>query len=100
AEEGLDILALERGEDRDTVPDFKYPNIIDELKYGIRYDLMQRPSQSTLTIRHTESEVALPYRQLGSFLPGDGVGGAGSHWNGHTWRPQPEELRLRSYTIE
>ena len=45
AEEGLDILALERGEDRDTVPDFKYPNIIDELKYGIRYDLMQRPSQ-------------------------------------------------------
>ena len=23
AEEGLDILALERGEDRDTVPDFK-----------------------------------------------------------------------------
>lgn len=100
AEEGLDILALERGEDRDTVPDFKYPNIIDELKYGIRYDLMQRPSQSTLTIRHTENEVALPYRQLGSFLPGDGVGGAGSHWNGHTWRPQPEELRLRSYTIE
>ena len=100
AEEGLEVLALERGEDRDTVPDFKYPNIADELKYGIRYDLMQKPSASTLTIRRTESEVALPYRQLGSFLPGDGVGGAGSHWNGHTWRPQPEELRLRSYTIE
>lgn len=100
AEEGLEVLALERGEDRDTVPDFKYPNIADELKYGIRYDLMQKPSASTLTIRRTESETALPYRQLGSFLPGDGVGGAGSHWNGHTWRPQPEELRLRSYTIE
>src|SRR5574337_399588 len=37
---------------------------------------------------------------LGSFLPGDGVGGAGVHWNGHTWRPMPEELRLRSYVVE
>ncbi len=100
AQEGLEILALERGGDRDTVPDFKYPNIADELKYGVRYDLMQRPAESTLTIRRTLDEVALPYRQLGSFLPGNGVGGAGSHWNGHTWRPQPEELRLRSYTIE
>ena len=25
-------------------------------------------------------------RQLGSFLPGEGVGGAGVHWNGITWR--------------
>jgi gluconate 2-dehydrogenase alpha chain len=100
AKEGLEILALERGDDRDTVPDFKYPNIADELKYGIRYDLMQRPAESTLTIRHTLDETALPYRQLGSFLPGNGVGGAGVHWNGHNWRPQPQELRLRSYTIE
>src|SRR5699024_5084086 len=43
---------------------------------------------------------ALPYRQLGSFLPGIGVGGCGTHWNGDTWRPMPEELRLKSYTQE
>ena len=36
AAEGLEILALERGEDRNTVPDFQYPNVFDELKYGIR----------------------------------------------------------------
>ena len=27
-------------------------------------------------------------RQLGSFLPGTGLGGAGVHWNGQTWRFQ------------
>ena len=36
-------------------------------------------------------------RQLGSFLPGEGVGGAGVHWNGVTWRWLPwdhEPLKL------
>ena len=32
ADSGLSILALERGPDRDTVPDFKNPQILDELK--------------------------------------------------------------------
>ncbi|WP_339109808.1 GMC family oxidoreductase [Thioclava sp. GXIMD4216] len=98
--EGLDVLALERGEDRDTVPDFKYPDVADELKYGIRYKFMQKPAKSTLTIRRTLQETALPYRHLGSFLPGDGVGGAGIHWNGQTWRPQEVEWRLKSYVEE
>lgn len=87
ASEGLEVVALERGKDRATVPDFQYPNIIDELRYGVRLELMQKPARSTLTIRRTLSEQALPYRQLGSFLPGDGVGGAGVHWNGQNWRP-------------
>ncbi|WP_319772796.1 GMC family oxidoreductase [Breoghania sp.] len=100
AEEGLEVLALERGDDRDTVPDFQYPNIIDELKYGIRYELMQKPRKSTLTVRRSTDETALPYRHLGSFLPGDGVGGAGAHWNGQNWRPQEVEYRLRSYVEE
>lgn len=97
ADEGLEILALERGQDRKTVPDFKYPEIVDELRYGIRYELMQRPVNSTITVRRTLDEAALPYRHLGSFLPGDGVGGAGVHWNGQTWRPMREEFVLRSY---
>ncbi|MGV8984660.1 MAG: GMC family oxidoreductase [Cypionkella sp.] len=97
AQEGLEILALERGADRATVPDFQYPQVIDELKFGIRYGFMQKPKKSTLTIRRSLTEVAQPYRRLGSFLPGDGVGGAGIHWNGQTWRPMEIELRLKSY---
>lgn len=100
ANAGLQVLALERGEDRDTVPDFAYPKMIDELKYGVRLGLMQKPADSTLTIRHSLQDTALPYRSLGSFLPGNGVGGAGVHWNGHTWRALPEELRLKSYATE
>jgi gluconate 2-dehydrogenase alpha chain len=100
AQEGLEILALERGADRETVPDFQYPKVIDELKYGIRLGFMQKPKNSTLTIRRRLDEVAQPYRRLGSFLPGDGVGGAGIHWNGQTWRPMEVELRLKSYVEE
>lgn len=100
ADTGLEILALERGSDRKTVPDFAYPQIADELRYAIRHELMQQPAQSTLTIRHAPGDTALPYRRLGSFLPGNGVGGAGVHWNGMHWRPVAEELRLRSYVTE
>ena len=100
ANQGLDIIALERGPDQNTVPDFQYPKVIDELKYGIRFGFAQKPRNSTLTVRRNLDETALPYRVLGSFLPGNGVGGAGLHWNGHTWRPQLEELKLRSYVEE
>lgn len=99
-EEGLEVLALERGKDQDTVPDFAYPKMADELTYGVRYKLMSAPVDNTVTVRHSSQDVAVPYRHLGSFLPGNGVGGAGTHWNGHTWRPMPEELRLRSYVEE
>lgn len=99
-EEGLEVLALERGKDQNTVPDFAYPKMADELTYGVRYKLMSKPADSTVTVRHNSDETAVPYRHLGSFLPGNGVGGAGTHWNGHTWRPMPEELRLRSYVEE
>ncbi|HEY9237474.1 MAG TPA: GMC family oxidoreductase, partial [Burkholderiaceae bacterium] len=93
---GLQVLALERGENRDTVPDFAYPRITDELSYGIRGKLFQNLSKETVTIRHTPADVAVPYRQHGSFLLGDGVGGAGVHWNGHHWRVLPADLQLRS----
>ncbi len=93
---GLKVLALERGENRDTVPDFAYPRITDELSYGIRGKLFQNLSKETVTIRHTPGDVAVPYRQHGSFLLGDGVGGAGVHWNGHHWRALPADLTLRS----
>jgi gluconate 2-dehydrogenase alpha chain len=44
--------------------------------------------------------MAWPMRQLGSFLPGDGLGGAGVHWNGQTFRFLPWDFETRSQTIE
>nr|WP_314425364.1 GMC family oxidoreductase [uncultured Erwinia sp.] len=100
ADTGLKILALERGEARDTWPDFAYPRITDELTYGIRLKLFQDPAKETVTVRHTSSQTALPYRRFGSFLPGNGVGGAGVHWNGMLWRPLHADLKMRSTVIE
>ena len=36
-------------------------------------------------------------RQLGAFLPGEGVGGAGTHWNGVTWRWSAIDHALRTH---
>jgi gluconate 2-dehydrogenase alpha chain len=100
ADTGLKILALERGEARDTYPDFAYPRIADELTYGIRLKLFQNASKETVTVRHKMSDTALPYRRFGSFLPGNGVGGAGVHWNGMLWRALDADLKMRSTVIE
>jgi len=97
---GLSVVALERGPARDTAPDFEYPRIIDELRYGVRGDLWQPLAKETVTVRHNLGEVAVPYRKYGSFVLGNGVGGAGVHWNGQLWRASPEDLRLRSHIEE
>src|SRR5580692_2915602 len=97
---GLYVLALERGPARDTSPDFEYPRIIDELKYAVRGDLWQPLAKETVTVRHNLDEGAVPYRKYGSFVLGNGVGGAGVHWNGQLWRASPEDLRLRSHIEE
>ncbi|PWK85887.1 GMC family oxidoreductase [Fulvimonas soli] len=97
AEAGLKVLALERGEYRDTSPDFSYPGIVDELAYGIRGMLFQPLARETVTIRHGVNETAVPYRQYGSFLFGNNVGGAGVHWNGQHYRPSPEDLEFASH---
>ncbi|HHA3839528.1 hypothetical protein HB732_21445 [Pseudomonas aeruginosa] len=99
-EAGLNVVALERGENRDTYPDGAYPNTLDELTYNTRGKLFQNLSKSTVSIRHGINDTALPYRQLSAFLPGDGVGGAGLHWSGVHFRIMPEELRLRSHYEE
>ena len=78
-EAGLNVLALERGEWRDTPTDFSPAFAQDELRYYWRHELFQRLNHDTLTIRNKTSETALPMRQLGSFLLGSGVGGAGVH---------------------
>ena len=72
----------------------------DELRYAIRLDLFLRPEQDTLTFRNNKGQTALPMRNFVSFLPGNGVGGAGVHWNGQTWRFLPTDFRLRSHLEE
>ena len=99
-QEGLQVLALERGAMQDTPTDAKYPKVIDELAYSVRGKLYQDLSTETVTVRHKPDDLAVPYRQHGSFLLGNGVGGAGFHWNGMTFRNLPEELRLYSNTVE
>jgi len=94
---GLKVLALERGAYRDTSPDFTYPHNADELAYGIRGELFQPLARETVTIRHNLNETAVPYRQYGSFLLGNNVGGAGIHWNGQHYRPSPEDLEFQSH---
>jgi gluconate 2-dehydrogenase alpha chain len=100
AEAGLEVLALERGEDAETVPNWAYPKVVDEIAQSARNGLLQNLSKTTVTLRHSKDEVAVPYRQIGSFKPGQGVGGAGIHWSGVHSRVMPEELRLRSHVTE
>ena len=96
---GLKVVGLERGRYRATDPDFQPPHIHDELRYHVRYDLMQDLSRETLSFRNNTKQSALPYRVLGSFLPGEGLGGAGVHWNGVTWRYLPYDLEIRTQTV-
>jgi gluconate 2-dehydrogenase alpha chain len=100
AKAGLDVVAIERGPWRDTATDFPPAYAQDELRYAIRLDLFLRPEQETLTFRNNASQTALPMRNFSSFLPGNGVGGAGVHWNGQTWRFLPTDFRLRSHLEE
>lgn len=99
-EAGLHVVALERGPMQDTYPEGSYPQVIDELTYSVRKKLFVDVSKETVTVRHSVNDVALPNRQLGAFLPGKGVGGAGLHWSGVHFRVDPVELRLRSHYEE
>src|SRR5690242_20530704 len=97
---GLEVVALERGPWRDTATDFPTTYAQDELRYHIRHDLFLRPAQETMTFRHNLRETALPIRSWGSFMPPNGVGGGGVHWNAETWRFLPTDFELRSHLIE
>lgn len=96
SEAGLKVVALERGASRSAKVDFSIPRMRDELEFASRLGLMQDLRRNTVTIRNNTSQTALPMRQLGSFLPGEGLGGAGVHWNGQTWRWGDMELKIRS----
>src|SRR3972149_287420 len=97
---GLKVVCLERGRMLDPQHDFAMPYAHDELKYDIHRDLLQTLPRETATFRNNMSETALPMRELGSFKPGECVGGAGVHWGGQTYRFLPWDFEPRSRTIE
>ena len=98
---GLKVVGLERGIKRDTNPDFAVPQIRDELRHAARTDLMMDTARDTITFRHDMKSPALPMRRLGAFLPGEGVGGSGVHWNGVTFRWMPKkDLQIRTHYQE
>ena len=97
---GLDVVGLERGGERFTVPDFQGPHIHDELRYAVRKELFMDAAKETFTFRNRIGQTALPIRRIESFLPGMGLGGSAVHWNGQNWRFQESDYRMRTLTAE
>ncbi|SMP74030.1 GMC family oxidoreductase [Noviherbaspirillum suwonense] len=96
SEAGMTVVCLERGGPQSSSEDFTVPRMRDELALGQRHAMMVNTVDNTETIRNDVKQTALPYRRLGSYLMGTGVGGASTHWNGHTWRWDDSELKIRS----
>ncbi len=95
----LKMVALERGPYRDTFPDFLQDHF-DEWRYAVQSELFQDLSRNTITFRNNDGQTALPMREFGSFLPGNGVGGAMVHWNGQSWRFLDHFFNYRSHLEE
>ena len=65
---GLNVVALEKGQDRTRGQDFILPAVRDEVRYAARLELMWDNSIDTLTFRNFPAEQALPIRRIGAFL--------------------------------
>jgi gluconate 2-dehydrogenase alpha chain len=72
----------------------------DQLKYERHLEMFEDLSKTTLTFRNTTGEVARPQRRHGPWPWGTGLGGAGYHWAGWTWRLTPWDFKIKSRTIE
>ncbi|MCM3112375.1 GMC family oxidoreductase [Lederbergia lenta] len=94
---GIKVLGLERGKERKMSD---YLMVHDELRFQQRTELMQDLSKETITSRNNGKIRALPMRHYGTFIVGDGLGGAGSHWNGQTYRFLPYDFEIKSKTID
>jgi len=92
---GINVVGLERGKERSTADYFMGH---DELRYQHRTELMQDLAKETITHRNSPDQRALPMRRYGTFIIGDGVGGAGSHWNGQTYRFLPYDFEIKTMT--
>ena len=97
---GLDVVAIERGPWRDTASDFPISYAQDELRYRLQHQLFLQPSEMSVTFRHNANQTALPVRNWGAFMLGNGVGGGGLHWNAETFRFLPSDFTARSHLTQ
>ena len=97
---GLDVVAIERGPWRDTASDFPISYAQDELRYRLQHQLFLQPAQTCVTFRNNASQTALPVRNWGAFMLGNGVGGGGLHWNAETFRFLPTDFTARSHLTQ
>ena len=58
------------------------------------------PSRLTFTFRNKMDEQALPIRDWGAFMPMNGVGGGGVHWNAETLRFLPSDFVLKTHLTQ
>ena len=93
----ISVVVLERGAPRHKED---YVGDMDELDYNVRFRLMQDYSLQTVTLRYTTRDRAMPIRQLGSFMPGQGTGGAGEHWGAVFPRFVPDVFQLLTSTTQ
>jgi gluconate 2-dehydrogenase alpha chain len=97
--QGIDVLVLERGGDHTNGAEAKLPSQRDELRWDVRQGLVQRWNVQTYTLRHNRQDASSPIRWMEAFLPGEGMGGAANHWNGHTWRWSEYEPTIHTHYV-
>lgn len=97
---GLNVLAIERGAWRDAANNFPTTIDTDELRFSVRRAIMQPLAVETMTFRNNMSQTALPLRDWNAYQFGWNVGGAGTHWNGMTWRFLPSDFKTLSHNVE
>ncbi len=96
ANAGLNVVCIERGRMIEPQHDFVMPYTHDELKFDRHSDIFQNLSRETITLRNNMNETALPMRELGSFKPGEIVGGTAAHWGCNARRFLPYDFEIRS----
>lgn len=97
SKKGYKVVGLERGQYRKTED---YIGTKDELRFSLRYDLMQDLSKETITSRNHMDEKAMPVRNNDKARLGTDMGGAGTHWNGVSFRWLPYDFEIYSKTVE
>ena len=100
ANAGLNVVCIERGRMIEPQHDFVMPYTHDELKFDRHSDIFQNLSRETITLRNNMQETALPMRELGSFKPGEIVGGTAAHWGCNARRFLPYDFEIRSRLTE
>ena len=94
-DEGLDVVAIERGPWRDAATDFPRPTCRTSCATASATSCSCGPSRRPSPSATRWTRQALPIRSWGAFMPPNGVGGGGVHWNAETWRFLPSDFVLQ-----